>query len=157
MIIRWSWRAVLRGSSSCMQWPTLANTFNRKRPYMLAIVKSLSILSFSANNNSLGIFTLRNCWVSPKNQSFQYCLDCIRSTLHLYTGREEDRLLSSFIIWPGTDTLADFIFLIVLDLTDHWTHSSTVLNYLGLLSMMASIKGRASMAVPSTTSITTRP
>ncbi len=55
------------------------------------------------------------------------------------------------------ETLADSKFLNVCEVIDHFINSSKEWNLLGLFFTIYSIKGRASKAVPSTTSITINP
>mmetsp|Transcript_2739 Transcript_2739/g.4683 ORF Transcript_2739/g.4683 Transcript_2739/m.4683 type:complete len:220 (-) Transcript_2739:487-1146(-) len=138
-----------------MTWPTLSMTTILNLPCMWAMVSSLSILSLPASSSCLGILSPRKVLVRSLNHCVQYCLLASRSVRQTQSSFP---LASAFLMtWAGIDTLAESTFLTVPLLTPYLTTDWTSGNLEGLEETMLSMKGRASMADPSTTSIINRP
>ena len=123
-------------------------------PCICAIVNSLSNLSFSAVRIILGMWMLRKIWLSPLNQLIQCFSVSCSLTFHPYTFCP---FLSISTSCGGIETLADSIFLKVQLVYPHLIADCRESKCLGLSAIIWFMKGRASIAVPSTTSITIHP
>ena len=123
-------------------------------PCICAIVSSLSSRYFSAVTKIFGILMDRKILERSLNHPCQYFSDYLRSTFQVYFCLP---LYSTYLSWGGMETLAESVFRRVFDCRLHLIAASGLSKYFGLSDRIWFMKGKASIAVPSTTSITTEP
>ena len=123
---------------------------------MCATVSSVSIRSAPAKKSIFFVVNARKLCVSPANHSVQYSLVAIKSVLQTYFYSPVASSVTCFT-WAGMETRALRLSLTWPPITPYLITDCKSGKLSGRFLTIYSMKGRASIAVPSTTSIIATP